>query len=160
MSKVDYWNAQWSYSSLAHLQLVQCQQSCTKLPVHCIIQYKAALFVFEALNGLAPAYVVDILRPCTQDHNGLILTPDYPTVEPQFQSDPRQASTVTVFQSKLEKCSFLELCWIGCRQEPVSILFYFHVKHFSFKCAIEIKCTYFSLITQLFNLQIEFQSVS
>ena len=82
----NYCNALYlgvSQSSLAHLQLVQnaaarlltstrkhehitpILASLHWLPVHFRIHFKILLFAFKALNGLAPPYLAELLRPYT-----------------------------------------------------------------------------------------------
>ncbi len=81
-SRLDYCNALYvavSQSSLSRLQLVQnaaarlltntnrrehitpVLNSLHWLPVHCRIDFKLLMFVFKALNGLAPSYLPELL---------------------------------------------------------------------------------------------------
>lgn len=88
------------------------------------IQYKGRLFVFIALNVSTPAYVVDTLHPCTPSRS---LRPASQSLCPILQSKLllkkgvvpllslyqqsgmilRNASTVTVFEPKLNTCLFV-----------------------------------------------------
>ena len=83
-SKLDYCNSLYlglPQSSLRRLQPVQnaaahlltgtrrrehitpILASLHWLPIHFRIQFKVLLFVFKALNGLAPAYITDLIQP-------------------------------------------------------------------------------------------------
>ena len=89
-SRLDYSNALYSGISRRNIQRLQLIQNaaarfltCTKrcdhitpilaalhwLPVSFRIDFKILLFVFKALNGLAPAYICDLLTPYEPDHH-------------------------------------------------------------------------------------------
>ena len=95
------------------------------LPVAQRIDFKTALFVYKSLNGLAPKYISDMLEPYEPTRTlrtsgrGLLLVPRVRTKqgEAAFQvyapkiwnslpEDVRQASTLTMFKSRLKKVLF------------------------------------------------------
>ena len=95
------------------------------LPVAQRIDFKAALLVYKSLHGLAPKYISDMLVPYEPSRTlrtsgtGLLLVPRVRTKhgESGFQfyaakiwnslsEDVRQASTLTMFKSRLKTALF------------------------------------------------------
>ena len=95
------------------------------LPVAQRIEFKTALLVYKSFHGRAPKYLADMLKPyeppraLRSSGRGLLVVPRVTTKhgEAAFQfhaakvwnslsEDVRQASTLSMFKSRLKTCLF------------------------------------------------------
>lgn len=122
MTQLDYCNSLYkgilhlsASEALAHEHLITFPHW---LPLHFRIHLKLLLFAFEALNGLAPPHLFELLHPYKP--SGSLGSADQltvPKMKQKLRSDPpldiRQASSLSVFKS----LPYTHLFFMACEHQ-------------------------------------------